>query len=367
MNRPPGRRISQRPVAIACLCLLALLALGPISLVAAAPTAATAELPAKDELERQKLNEEVRKLKHGNRIAEGFSGILSRYATLVTAAAAAGGLIFTILKQSSDRRAERERDAAARATESEQRLEDRFAAILSELGETATAKQAGAAASLVSYLRPEHKRFHHQVRIAVLTNLKVDHEEPIRKLLARVYKEALTSGEAADGFERDLSRAKLGNTDLSGLELREADLGFADLSHSTLVGCDLYRARGYKVKLEDARASSDDRVTSLIEVRFHQAECDRADFSGTLMINAHLAGAKLNGVHFHGTRLQAAHLEDALLIGAQFQGADVNDTYFYGAHLDDVAILSLFRAFNWRNAHFDHHVESRLQQLASQT
>jgi uncharacterized protein YjbI with pentapeptide repeats len=38
----------------------------------------------------------------------------------------------------------------------------------------------------------------------------------------------LTSGAAADSFERDLSRTKLANIDLSGLELRESDLAFAD-------------------------------------------------------------------------------------------------------------------------------------------
>ena len=55
------------------------------------------------------------------------------------------------------------------------------------------------------------------------------------------------------------------------LEDRFAE-GFADLSHTTPVGCDLYRARGYKVKLERARACTfDDRVNSLIEVRFHEA------------------------------------------------------------------------------------------------
>ena len=308
-----------------------------------------------------------RKLKEDNRTSEGFSGIFARYAALVTAAVAAAGLIFTVLKHSSDRRAERGREITARETESEQRLEDRFAAILSELGETATAKQAGAAASLVSYLTSDHQRFHHQVRIAVLTNLKVGHAEPIRKLLARVYREALTTGDSADGFERDLSRADLRNTDLSGLELREADLGFADLRRSTLVGCDLYRARGYGVKLGRARVCTVDKsITSLIEVRFHEAECDRADFSGARMINAHLNGAKLNGVLFYGARLQAAHLEGASLIGARFEAADVNDTYFYGARLDDVAIHSLSRSLNWRNAHFDSQVEARLQRLAAE-
>jgi uncharacterized protein YjbI with pentapeptide repeats len=329
----------------------------------AVPPATT--LPSKDMLERQKLRQEVEKLKHDNDAVGGASGFFSRYAAFITALVAVGGLLATFLKQSAEQSAQRRRDLDQREVESVRRLEDRFAAILNDLGSTAVPTQAGAASSLVTYLRPEHERFHHQVRVAVLTNLKVDHDEPIRKLLARVYKEALGAGEPADSFERDLSRAKLANTDLSGLELREADLGFADLRNSSLVGCDLYRARGIEVNLDGARVCAvDNRVTSLIEVRFRDARCRGADFSGTRIINAHFEGADLRGARFFQARLQAAHFEWAKLQGAQFQSANLNDAYFYDAEFDAAALHTIVRAFNWRNAHFDWLIFDMLDKLA---
>jgi uncharacterized protein YjbI with pentapeptide repeats len=350
---------------VAAFCILVLLAsLVPVSSASANTVAATMTLPSKDVLERQKLQQEIEKLKQDKDAAQGASGFFSRYAAFITALVAAGGLLATVWKQNSDQSEQRKRDLAQREVESERRLEDRFAAILSDLGSTAIPTQAGAASSLVTYLRPEHKQFHHQVRVAVLTNLKVNHDEPIRKLLARVYKEALGAGDPADRFERDLSRAKLANTDLSDLELREADLAYADMRHSSLVGCDLYRARGIEVKIEGVRACTiGNRITSLIEVRFRRASGRGADFSGARMINAHLEESDLRDARFFQTRLQAAHFEDAKLQAAQFQSANLDDAYFLGAELDDAALETILRAFNWRNAKFDPEIWQRLENL----
>jgi uncharacterized protein YjbI with pentapeptide repeats len=367
MPRPHRQdpRPHRRRLGIAAFCLLALLVVTPVDLSPPArATSPTATLPSKGVLERQKLAQEIKKLEQDNDAAGGASGFISRNAAFITALVAAGGLLATVWKQISEQSAQRQRDLDQREIESVRRLEDRFATILNDLGSTAVAVQAGAASSLVTYLRPEYKDFHHQVRIAVLTNLKADHDEPIRKLLARVYKDALSVGDPANRFERDLSRAKLANTDLSDLELRKADLGFADLHNSRLVGCDLWRARGRGVNLEGARASTvDDRVTSLIEVRFRNAKCRGANFSGARMINAHFEGADLTEARFFQTRLQAAHFEEAKLVGAQLQNSNLNDAYFYGAELDEVALRSIVRAFNWRKAHFDWQISQLLEQL----
>jgi uncharacterized protein YjbI with pentapeptide repeats len=354
----------RRRAFVIALCLFA--AVTAMQVAAPPPARATTPLPSKDVLERQKLQQETLKLKQDRDQASGVSGFFSRYAAFLTALVAAGGLLATIWKHSSDQSTQRKRDIDQQRLETERRLEDRFATILNDLGSTAIPTQAGAASSLVTYLRPAHKRFHHQVRVAVLTNLKVDHGEPIRKLLARVYKEAIGTGEPADRFERDLSGAKLENADLSDLELREADLAFAELRNSTLVGCDFYRARGIRVNLDGARACTvGDRVTSLIEVRFHQARGRGADFTGARLINAHLEGADLREARFYQARLQAAHLEEAKLPGASFQAANLDDTYFYDAELDQRALRTIVRAFNWRNAHFDWQIKQELEDMAS--
>ena len=321
-------------------------------------------LPSKQVLERQKLKEEIEQLQHSNDAAGSVGDFFSRYGAFITALVAAGGLLLTIWKQGSDQRTQRNRDRTQSKTESDRRLEDRFATILTELGSTSVAVQAGAASSLVTYLG--HESFHHPVRIAVLSNLKIDHEEPIRKLLGRVYKNALSSGDAADSFERDLSRAKLANIDLSSLELRESDLAFADLTAATLVGCDLFRARGYQVVLEGARVCSDGAaITSLIEVRFQEAKCRDADFSGTHMINAHFKGADVRYARFLRARMQSAHFEGAKLSGARFQDANLDDAYFYSAELDDVALSSIVRARNWRSAHWDDDIGRELKKRAA--
>lgn len=288
------------------------------------------------------------------------------YAPLITALVAVGGLGATFWKQMSDQNSQRTRDRKQRKTESKRRLEDRFATILTELGSEATGIKAGAAASLVTYLEPQHSRFHHQVRLAVLTNLKFPQEEPIRKLLARVYVQALRSEEPINQFERDLSRAQLANTDFSAVDLPEADLAFANLRDSNLLGSNLARARGWKVVLEGSRlCPAEGRAMHLNDVRFKGALCYRADFSGAVLVNAHLELADLRDARFYGARLQAAHLEEAKLHGAQFQQANLADAYFFGAEFDGACMRSITRAVNWRKGHFDPEVRLELERLAA--
>lgn len=329
--------------------------------------------PAKEKLELQKLGEEVKKLE-GENEGEDFWDLVARFAPLITALVAVAGVILAVLKQIGDQntqraqdRAQREAEIQQRETENERRLEDRFAAILTELAGEKAPSKASAAAAIVTYLEPQHARFHHQVRVAVLTNLKLEQDEPIRKLLARVYVEALRSGQEINAFERDLSRAKLANTDLAHLQLAEADLAFADLRDSNLGGCDLFRARGHKVVLDGARLCADQgRKPRLIEVRFKQASCQDTDFSGALLVNAHMKEADLNGAKFYGCRLQAAHLEGADLSGARFEQANLADTYFTGATIDADCAKSISRAVHWRQAHFDPWVREEIQTLAGE-
>lgn len=329
--------------------------------------------PAKERLELQKLGEEVEKLE-GENEGEGFGDFIARFAPLITALVAVAGVIVAVFKQIGDQntqrakdREQREAEIRQRETENDRRLEDRFAAILTELAGEKAPSKASAAAAIVTYLEPRHARFHHQVRLAVLTDLKLEQEEPIRKLLARVYVEALRCGQEINAFERDLSRAKLANTDLAHLQLAEADLAFADLRDSNLSGCDLFRARGHKVVLDGARLCADrGKKPRLIEVRFKQASCRATDFSGALLVNAHMKEADLSGAKFYGCRLQAAHLEGADLSGARFEQADLADTYFTGATIDPVCAKSLSRAVRWRKAHFDPWVAEEIQLLAGE-
>jgi uncharacterized protein YjbI with pentapeptide repeats len=353
--------------------------LSPVACLAAATGPGSA---ATDELTQRKLKAEIAQLEHDNAIADGKSGLIARFAPLATILLSAGGLVLAIFKQGADQRAQRAKDLAEqraqrdkelverqreredRRIEEAHRLEDRFAAILGQLGSGTPAVQAGAAASLVTYLQPDHSRFHHQARLAILTNLKLELAEPIRKLLALVYAKSLESGEPVDHFERDLSRAQLAETSLCDVTLCEADLAFANLRNAVLLGSDLFRARGLEVDLEGARLGAGAaRAASLIEVRFQGAHCRGADFSGVRLINAHLQEADLREARFYGASLQAAHLERADLRGAHFQQADIADTYFLEATIDDAALRTLARTRNRDKAHFDPAVRVRLDAL----
>jgi uncharacterized protein YjbI with pentapeptide repeats len=313
-------------------------------------------------LEAEKLRERVQKLKRENAPGDLGDDVL-KYAPLVTALIALLGVVLTVWKLLVQRSTEiKQRDSEAK-----RRVEDQFAANLAQLGADGTAEKAGAAASIVTYLAPSYKSFHHQVRVAVLTNLKLPQEEPVRKLLARVYVEAMHSDQEIDQFERDLSNAKLGNTDLRDLELKEADLAFADLHNSDLAGCNLFRARGHSVNLGRARICADGGdPPSLIEVRFKDAKCRKADFSGAILVNAHMKGADLRRATFYGCHLQAAHFEGADLTEARFHQADLADTHFTGATLDRVCKKSISRALRWRKAHFDPGVKAEIEALSEQ-
>jgi uncharacterized protein YjbI with pentapeptide repeats len=332
-------------------------------LLSSAPAAARdlSQLP-RERLERLELAAEIDALRR-----EDGSSWPARYLPYLTALVAVGGVVVTAWKQASDLGAQRQRDREQRELESDRRLEDRFATLLSDLGAEASATRAGAAASLVTYLDRRYERFHHQIRIAVLTNLKLRHEEAIRKLLARVYVAAMRDGERANTFEHDLARACLANTDLSGMELREAELARADLGNALLLGVDMYRARGIEVCLEGARLCPlDGRPASLIEVRFRGARGRYADFSDAVLVNAHLDEADLRGASFRGAHLQAAHLRDARLEDATFVQANLADAYFWGARMNFETMRSITRAYNWRKAHFDEDVLDRLRRIARQ-
>lgn len=326
----------------------------------------------KQQLEAEKLREEVAKLERENE-GNGLGDELIKFVPLITALVAVIGIVATLWKQVAEQSRQRKEELKQRETESQQRrieaanrLEDRFAAILTELGSEKDSPKASAAAALATYLEPQHERFHRQVRLAVLTNLKLTQEEAIRKLFARVYVQALRSKLAINQFERDLSHAKLANTDLTDLALAEADLAFADLSNSDLAGCDLFRARGHRVDLHGARLGENDgEPTRLIEVRLKGANCREADFSGAVLVNAHMKEAKLEGAKFFRCHLQAAHFEGANLTGARFEQADLADTYFTGATLDATCLKGISRARRWRDAHFDPGVTAMIEAVAA--
>jgi uncharacterized protein YjbI with pentapeptide repeats len=116
----------------------------------------------------------------------------------------------------------------------------------------------------------------------------------------------------------DFSKARLGESSLSGLDLggaqlEEADLGGAKLAHANMAGANLYSAR-----------------------------LERADLTGGIaMQGANLATAALQGADLAGAKLQAADLTSASLQGAVLDFASLDAAVLRDADLEGA---SLFRA-----------------------
>jgi uncharacterized protein YjbI with pentapeptide repeats len=348
-----------------------------IALVFAQPTPAASppsSKPTTTQLQREKLQQEVQKLKHENANQRGLRGFVAAYgslAGLVAGVAALIGVFVTYRSQKRDEsrqrkldREQRERERLQRDDEGRRRLDERFSAVLSDLGAESEAIQAAAAVSLLTFLRPGREDYHHQVRLVTLANLKVEHSEAVVKLLIRVLEAAMRTPEPLDAVERDLSHSSLRRIDLSGVDLGGADLGFAKLQGADFTDAILMRARGYRVQLQGARLCGPE--ADLREVRFGgKADLSDANLRNANLRAAHLEDAILGRARFQQSRLQSAHLERADLRAARFEQADLNDTYFVGATLDEVALKSISRAKNWQKAHFDPEVQERLATLSS--
>jgi uncharacterized protein YjbI with pentapeptide repeats len=131
----------------------------------------------------------------------------------------------------------------------------------------------------------------------------------------------------------------LRDVDLSGRDLRGANLSEADLSGADLDGADLTNANLKMAKLEGA---------DLAGAILHHAELYKAELGGIFavaadMSDAYLAeavmiGADLRGVTMRSTYLAQADLTDACLVGADLSGADLTGADVRGADLSQARV-----------------------------
>ena len=96
----------------------------------------------------------------------------------------------------------------------------------------------------------------------------------------------------------------LANANLTGADLRGADLSDANLTGADLAGADLT-----------------------------DANLARADLTGAYLYGANLYGADLYGANLSDADLRGAYLTDAYLIGADLRGADLTFANLAGADL----------------------------------
>jgi uncharacterized protein YjbI with pentapeptide repeats len=240
-----------------------------------------------------------------------------------------------------------------------QRFDAGFAAAVSSLGSENASIQAGGAAALQSYLRPDLDEFFDQVYAVLRANLDqtIDHPDPVRRLLVAALAKALLRSPPSSGARvvqrthslgrgngPDLSRAWMRNADFRGLDLSDADIAFSDLSNARLDGGSLRRSWGREVNLERAAL----RGVDLEEARFQGVVAPKANFDGARLISARFEGASLSGARFRAAKLQSAHFQGASLEQADFRDAHVSDTFFQKANFDDDSLGTLLLTHTWR-------------------
>jgi uncharacterized protein YjbI with pentapeptide repeats len=387
----------------------------------------------KQKLEEDKLRQETIKLQLENSALSSRWTLLLSYSTLATVLVAIVGLIATLWRQVSESSRERTLDRLQRERDREQkeldrqqreddarrRLEEKFTAIVSNLGSDSTSIQASAAVSIMTFLKPEHKDFHTQVFLILLANLKVQHSRPSattpraqgllqtmfaafgREVGRRVGREGSESGRSigqigpgkseksepnetltnlliaafqkairtqrppapdkAEQLPIDLSRSCLNRADLSNLNLRNLDLAFSELRSANLTDSDLFRVRGFEVHLEKARLSR----ANLSEARLRKAYLDEAQFHETNLVAADLKETHLRNAQFQKATLQSTHFDGADLSGARFEQANLSDAFFKNATLPPATLKSILKSLNWQDAHFDPSVKDQLDALAT--
>lgn len=324
------------------------------------------------ELQNEKLQQELLKLQAEVKKLNSFWGRLLDWVPFITALVALIGVLFTIWRQRKEMsrqqeldRYQRELNRKQREDDSLRRLDENFTSIVTNLGSESTSMQASAAVSIITFLKPEYKVFHNQVFMMLLANLKIEYSDAVNKLLIEAFEKAIriklqSAQETDEPFELNLSRSNLYRVDLSGLDLSQADVAFAQLPGANLTDTDLRRARGIEANLEKARFSR----ANLEEVRFQKARFKEAQFHEANLVSAVLKEADLRNAQFQQAKMQSAHLEKTELNGAKFEQANLNDTFFYGASFNEETLKSILKAFNWQKAHFDKDVRDTLEELA---
>ena len=339
---------------------------------AGAPAAIAAAPP--QQLERQKLRQEIRQLKIANDQATSWRQAVLDWVPVITVVVAILGVVLPVTKEIRAQRLQRKAELEQREIEADPRFQDLFATAVANLGADKESVQVSAVVALQSFLAAEYERFHEQLFYVLCANLGVKHSPLVNRFLVRAFAQAVRLRRHVEGEEPlDLARCEMPRIDLQDIDLTGVDIAFANLEHANLRDATLFRARGIRVKL--AHATLTDAI--LDEARLHGLDAPGAHFHRAHLIAAELRSTKgkkakvadLRGAEFFGARLQGGHFDGADLRGARFDNANLADTYFVGATLDDSALRSILNAAgakgepSWLAAHFDPNVAEKLQEI----
>jgi hypothetical protein len=135
-----------------------------------------------------------------------------------------------------------------------------------------------------------------------------------------------------------------GNGEDRPLDLRETNLGGANLNEANLHGADLIRANLRNVKFNKANLQGANLERAHLQCGiFQAANLQRANLDSTKwsfadLTKADLQGAWLVGADLQGARLNRANLRGAILYTAELRGAYLGAANLQGAHLEDAKL-----------------------------
>jgi uncharacterized protein YjbI with pentapeptide repeats/uncharacterized RDD family membrane protein YckC len=112
--------------------------------------------------------------------------------------------------------------------------------------------------------------------------------------------------------------------DLSGAQIKQANLTDANLSRVLMIGTDLRRATLNRANLSNAR---------LVGAKLGSAQLVGADLRGAVLENASLTGADLGEAKLNEANLYAASLSRVIAIGTQLSFANLTKTNWQGSDL----------------------------------
>ena len=139
-------------------------------------------------------------------------------------------------------------------------------------------------------------------------------------------------GEVLDLNACYMSHARIPQADLSGSDMRNADLMGAMLRRANLSGCRLNPAHMYRADLREANFSN----SLLNGANLRGADARGADFQGVDLDRAILSDTNLAGANLRGANLSRANLDRANLTGADLTGANLNGAALTRTNLTDV-------------------------------
>lgn len=136
--------------------------------------------------------------------------------------------------------------------------------------------------------------------------------------------------------EEDILRDHSKGMDLSGRNLRNADLSEARLYHANLIGADLQGANLKKAHLQSAKLwDADLKGAKLFQANLEGANLRGADMRGADLRFVRMEGAFLKAVRLEKTNLHRAHLEGADLKLARLEGANLKLSFLRGANFEE--------------------------------